>query len=65
MRALTGKHSFDGTYYAGPKDAGVTCTFKLYALSSRLEIRIGATREEVQSAMKGKVIDKATLSATL
>ena len=63
-RAKEGKTSFGGTYYRGPSENGMLATFKLYALSDRLDhLPRGASREEVLSAMKGKVLDKATLTA--
>ena len=49
----------------GPSKTGATCTFKLYALSGRLELPRGASRDEVMKAMRGKVLDKATFSAVL
>ena len=50
-------------YYRGPTK-GSTTTFKLYALSGRLEIPKGSTKEAVVAAMKGKVLSKATLTTT-
>ena len=50
-------------YYRGPAK-GSTTTFKLYALSGRLEIPKGSTKEAVVAAMKGKVLSKATLATT-
>jgi len=61
----TGATSFGGNYYRGPSKTGATCTFKLYALSGRLELPRGASRDEVMKAMRGKVLDKATFSAVL
>ena len=61
----TGATSFGDTYYRGPSQTGATCTFKLYALSGRLELPRGAARDEVIKAMKGKVLAKATFSAVL
>jgi len=62
-RAKEGSTSFGGTYYKGPSVSGSTCTFKLYALSKRLELPRGASREDVLKAMKGKILDKATLAS--
>jgi phosphatidylethanolamine-binding protein (PEBP) family uncharacterized protein len=65
-RAKEGKNSFGGTYYRGPSEEGMLATFKLYALSGRLDhLPRGASREEVIKAMKGKVLDKATLTAKI
>eukprot|EP00322_Chrysochromulina_rotalis_P002790 CAMPEP_0115848728 /NCGR_PEP_ID=MMETSP0287-20121206/11077_1 /TAXON_ID=412157 /ORGANISM="Chrysochromulina rotalis, Strain UIO044" /LENGTH=297 /DNA_ID=CAMNT_0003302661 /DNA_START=12 /DNA_END=907 /DNA_ORIENTATION=+ len=62
-RAKEGSNSFGTTYYNGPKKTGTTMTFKLYALSGRLEIARASSREEVIAAMKGKVLGKASLAA--
>ena len=63
-RAKEGKNSFGSTYYRGPSEEGMLATFKLYALSGRLDhLPRGASREQVIQAMKGKVLDKATLTA--
>lgn len=64
-RAKEGSTSFGGSYYRGPSKQGSKCTFKLYALSSRLELPRGATKEAVVGALKGKVLAKATLTGTL
>jgi len=54
-RAKEGKTSFGSTYYQGPSERG-TLTFKLYALSGRLELPRGAAKDAVVKAMKGKVL---------
>merc|ERR1712070_1103002 len=54
-RAKEGSNSYGGTYYKGPTKSGSTCTFKLYALSARLELPRGASRDDVIKAMKGKI----------
>jgi phosphatidylethanolamine-binding protein (PEBP) family uncharacterized protein len=64
-RAKEGATSFGSTYYRGPSEPGTTCTLKLYALSGRLELPRGASREQVVKAMKGKVLGKATLNARI
>ena len=51
-----GSTSFGGTYYKGPTKSGTTCTFKLYALSARLELPRAASKEDIIKAMKGKVL---------
>ena len=51
-----GSNSFGGTYYKGPRVDGAEVTFKLYALSGRLELPRGASKDEVVKAMKGKVL---------
>jgi len=62
-RAKEGSNSFGATYYKGPKKSGSSLTFKLYALSGRLELQRGASRDDVIKAMKGKVLGKASLTA--
>lgn len=47
----------------GPTGSG-TVSFKVYALKDRLGLEPGATKEQVLAAMKGKVLGKATLSAS-
>ena len=64
-RAKEGTNSFGSTYYRGPTEKGSAMSFKLYALSGRLEIPKGSTKEVVVAAMKGKVLGKATLTATV
>lgn len=64
-RAKEGATSFGGINYRGPDVDGATVMLKLYALSGRLELPRGATRDEVVKAMKGKVLAKATHSATV
>ncbi|EOD28481.1 hypothetical protein EMIHUDRAFT_64220 [Emiliania huxleyi CCMP1516] len=61
--ASDGMTSFGSTYYQGPSADGSMCTFKLYALSTRLELPRGASREAVVAAMKGKILGRATLKA--
>jgi hypothetical protein len=55
---VAGLNSFGGTYYKGPSKAGSSVTFKLYALSKRLELPRGASRDEIVKAMKGKVLSE-------
>ncbi len=64
-RANEGTNSHGTHYYHGPSKRGTTCTFKLYALSARLELPRSSARDAIVAAMKGKVLDKATLSAVL
>jgi phosphatidylethanolamine-binding protein (PEBP) family uncharacterized protein len=49
----------------GPVGRAGSVTFKLYALTARLGLGAGASREQVVAAMKGKVLGKASLSATV
>ena len=65
-RAKEGKTSFGSNYYRGPSKKGSKTTFKLYALSGRLDhLPRGAAKDEIVAAMKGKVLAKASLSAVI
>ncbi len=61
-----GKNDFGELGYGGPAppDKRHTYIFKLYALDSKLELQKGATKAEVESAMKGHVIEQTTLKGT-
>eukprot|EP01047_Picozoa_sp_COSAG01_P043587 COSAG01_NODE_3880_length_5592_cov_25.973603_4_plen_264_part_00 len=58
----TGKPVWSGPQ---PGPSPKTLKFKGYALNDKLELAAGASRSEVLAAMKGKVIDKTTLTATV
>jgi Raf kinase inhibitor-like YbhB/YbcL family protein len=54
-----GQNDFDKTGYGGPCPPGKSAhryVFALYALDSRLNLPIGATRKQVEKAMKGHVL---------
>lgn len=62
--ARQGNNDFDEEGWSGPRPPkGEThrYVFHLYALDEPLEVKDGATRREVESAMKGHVLDEATL----
>jgi len=63
---IEGKNDFGELGYGGPAppDKRHTYIFKLYALDSKLELQKGATKAEVESAMKGHVIEQTTLKGT-
>ncbi len=63
---VEGKNDFGELGYGGPAppDKRHTYIFKLYALDSKLELQKGATKAEVESAMKGHVIEQTTLKGT-
>ncbi|KAG2472523.1 MAG: hypothetical protein NPMRTH4_1940003 [Nitrosopumilales archaeon] len=63
---MEGKNDFGELGYGGPAppDKRHTYIFKLYALDSKLELQKGATKAEVESAMKGHVIEQTTLKGT-
>jgi len=63
---IEGKNDFGELGYGGPAppDKKHTYIFKLYALDLKLELQKGATKAEVESAMKGHVIEQTTLKGT-
>ena len=61
--AISSKNSWGGTGYQGPcPPSGVhRYFFKLYALDSMLNLNESATKEEVEQAMQGHIIDSSEL----
>lgn len=61
--SIEGMTDFDSVGYGGPAppDSEHVYVFTLYALDSSLDLRGGATRKELDSAMKNHIIDTATL----
>lgn len=57
--AIEGVNDFGEPKYGGPcPNSGVhKYVFKLYALDKKLELKRGATKQEVQEAMKGHIIE--------
>jgi Raf kinase inhibitor-like YbhB/YbcL family protein len=63
---LQGRNGFDRFGYGGPKRAPAGShryIFKLYAVDDRLRLEPGATREQVEQAMKGHILDSTELVA--
>ncbi len=60
---IQGKNDFDKTEYMGPCPPSGThrYMFKLYALSEELDLQEGVSRNEVESAMKDKILADAKL----
>lgn len=59
-----GINGFKKSFYQGPcPPAGKPhhYHFKLYALDSQLSLKEGSTKQEVENAMKGHIIDQAEL----
>ncbi|MEK7257350.1 MAG: YbhB/YbcL family Raf kinase inhibitor-like protein [Bacteroidota bacterium] len=58
---LSGVNSWRNTGYGGPCPPSGTHRyfFRLYALGTTLDLRVGATKKEVESAMKGNVLGTA------
>lgn len=64
--AVQGANTISEAKYYGPEPPpGETHTYKftLYALSSKLDLRPGADWATVKSAMEGKILGQAELSA--
>jgi Raf kinase inhibitor-like YbhB/YbcL family protein len=62
--ALQGRNDFHKTGYGGPcPPAGKPHRyfFKLYALDTKLNLRAGATKPDVERAMRGHILDQTEL----
>lgn len=64
--ALLGMNDFGLRQYKGPcpPSGNHRYFFKLYALSETLDLKEGATKEELEKAMQGKIIEKAEIIGT-
>ncbi|MFB6291783.1 MAG: YbhB/YbcL family Raf kinase inhibitor-like protein [Candidatus Nanohaloarchaea archaeon] len=64
--AVEGMTDFGEPGYGGPNppDGEHTYRFRLYALDTRLDLPANATKEDVQDAMEGHVLDTAELEGT-
>lgn len=60
---VEGMTDFRDTGYGGPNppDGKHTYVFRLYALDTELELEEGASRDELEEAMEGHVIEEAEL----
>lgn len=60
---VQGKNTGGENVYVGPcpPDAQHRYFFKLYALDSLLDLKEGATKEEVEKAMEGHIVDQCQL----
>jgi len=63
QQALQGKNDFGKLEYGGPcPPSGKHCyRFKLYALDSKLVLKQGASKKDLENATQGKVLKKAQL----
>lgn len=63
MGILQGRTDFGRREYGGPCPPSGTHRyyFKLYALDARLELEKGATKQEVEKAMQGHILEQAQL----
>ena len=64
--AVEGITDFGEVGYGGPAppDKRHTYVFKLYALDTKLDLLDKSTKADVEKAMKGHIIDQATLTGT-
>ncbi len=64
--SIEGKNDYGEIGYGGPNppDKKHTYIFELYALDTVLDLKKGATKEQLKKAMKGHVLDKAVLKGT-
>ena len=63
---ISGKTDFGELGYGGPAppDGRHTYVFKAYALDTALELDEGYSKQELEDAMKGHIIDEAKLTGT-
>jgi len=61
--AIQGKNSWGKNNYGGPMPPSGTHRyfFKIYALSESINLQEGATKQEIEKAMEGKIIEKSEL----
>ena len=64
--AIEGMTDFGKVGYGGPAppDKRHTYVFKLYALNSRLDLKKGATKKQIEDAMQNYIISQTSLSGT-
>ncbi|NDF24901.1 MAG: YbhB/YbcL family Raf kinase inhibitor-like protein [Thaumarchaeota archaeon] len=64
--AVEGSTDFGQIGYGGPAppDKRHTYVFKLYALNSKLDLKRGATKKQVEEAMQDHIVSQTSLSGT-
>lgn len=64
--AVEGENSYGGRDYGGPNppDREHTYRFRLYALDSSLDLAAGATKDELEATMDGRVLAETLLEGT-
>lgn len=64
--AVEGKNDYKKLGYGGPNppDKEHTYIFKLYALDTKLDLKEGSTKDDLEDAMKGHELDKTKLIGT-
>ncbi|MFB5611326.1 MAG: YbhB/YbcL family Raf kinase inhibitor-like protein [Nitrosopumilaceae archaeon] len=63
---INGKNDFGELGYGGPAppDKRHTYIFKLYALDTKLNFQHGVTKDKIENAMEGHVLEQAILTGT-
>ena len=63
---INGKNDFGELGYGGPAppDKRHTYIFKLYALDAKLNLENGVTKDKVENAMEGHILDQTILKGT-
>ena len=64
--SVEGKTDFGEINYGGPAppDKRHTYVFKLYALKSKLDLPKGSTKDQLEQAIKNKILDEVSLTGT-
>lgn len=64
--SIEGKTDFGEIGYGGPAppDKRHTYVFKLFALKTKLELKPGSTKAQLENAMNGKILGQAILKGT-
>lgn len=64
--AVQGRNDYGERGYGGPNppDGEHTYRFRLYALDRRLDLDPGATKDQLEAAIEGKILAEATLEGT-
>lgn len=64
--SIAGKNDFGELGYGGPAppDKRHTYIFKLYALDTKLNLQQGVTKDQVENAMIGHILEKTSLKGT-
>ncbi|KKM27413.1 hypothetical protein LCGC14_1575020 [marine sediment metagenome] len=63
---INGKNDFGELGYDGPAppDKRHTYIFKLYALDTKLDLQNGVTKDQVENAIEGHILEQAILKGT-
>ncbi|MCH8860550.1 MAG: YbhB/YbcL family Raf kinase inhibitor-like protein [Thaumarchaeota archaeon] len=66
QNTINGKNDFGELGYGGPAppDKRHTYIFKLYALDTKLDLQNGVTKDQVENAMEGHILEQAILKGT-